>query len=272
MYAFVHIEKAAGTTLIHILRRNFFMRYVDVRPLLPNSQSIFNSVDLKKYLKINPFIECIGGHSVVPFGGLEDVCSDIKYFTVLRDPVKRYLSQYEYTVHSMGRKITFEQFLDSKPWCDLQTTKIAGLADAQKAIEILNNKFFVVGVVDQFDLFLATLRQAVTTKSLDISYEEKNIGVTGKRGRLYEEYKDRILENNSQDILLYEYCKNVLVPEQTRRFFGDVGFELSQPINIGTSTLSKFKSYSDYLTRKFYYEPITGAIRKSGGLAAKGSY
>ncbi len=272
MYAFVHIEKAAGTTLIHILRRNFFMRYVDVRPLSPNSQSVFNAVDLKKYLKINPFTECIGGHAVTPFGNLEDVCSDIKYFTVLRDPVKRYLSQYEYTVHSMRRKITFEQFLKSKSWCDLQTTKIAGVADARKAIEILNKKFFVVGVVDQFDLFLATLRQAVTTKSLDISYEQKNIGVTGKRVGIYEEYKDRILENNSQDSVLYEYCKNVLIPAQTRRFFGDENYKLADRLDVGTTFLGKVKSYSDYVLRKAYFEPVTGIIRKSNGLAPNGSY
>ena len=29
---FVHIEKTAGTSLIHILRHNFFMRYMDKEP------------------------------------------------------------------------------------------------------------------------------------------------------------------------------------------------------------------------------------------------
>lgn len=271
MYAFVHIEKAAGTTLIHILRRNFFMQYADVRPLSQSSQSIFNGKDLKSYLKLNPFIECIGGHSVVPYNGLDEVCVDIQYFTVLRDPIKRYLSQYEYTVHNRGRNMSFEQFLEWESLWNLQTTKIAGVPDAQKAIDILNEKFLVVGTVDQFDLFLATLKQAVNNKSLDVSYDEKNIGVKGNRGTNYEQYKDRILENNKQDVLLYDYCKNVLIPSQSKHFFGDEHFRPSQA-QVGTSLLSKLKSYSDYVFRKAYLEPVTGGIRKRSGLSPYGSY
>lgn len=247
------------------------MRYADVRPLSPQNEAVFRCEDLRKYLKLNPFIDCIGGHSVVPYSDLENVNKDIKYFTVLRDPIKRYLSQYEYTIHNRGRKMTFEQFLDWDALCNLQTTKIAGVADANKAIEILKSKFLVVGVVDQFDLFLATLRQAITTESLDISYDEKNIGIKEKRGELYEEYKERIRGNNNQDILLYDYCKNVLIPDQTRRIFGD-GSEILGPVNSGSTFLSEVKSYSDYLLRKFYLEPATGLIRKSAGLPSKGSY
>jgi hypothetical protein len=57
---FVHIEKAAGTTFIHTLRRNYFLRYLDVRPFSPASNSIFTARDLELSLRVNPWLMAFG--------------------------------------------------------------------------------------------------------------------------------------------------------------------------------------------------------------------
>jgi hypothetical protein len=61
--AFVHIEKAAGTTLNHILRHNFFLRYIDVRPFFKESKGLFLSKDLEVARRVLPGLSCISGHS-----------------------------------------------------------------------------------------------------------------------------------------------------------------------------------------------------------------
>ena len=54
MLAFTHIEKAAGTSLIHLLRVNYFMKYCDVMPLSIKSSGILRADDLRKIMIINP--------------------------------------------------------------------------------------------------------------------------------------------------------------------------------------------------------------------------
>ncbi|HMU91316.1 MAG TPA: hypothetical protein PKC33_11515, partial [Pseudomonadales bacterium] len=70
LLAFVHIEKAAGTTFIHILRRNFFLRYLDVRPYGIESGGLFLSGDLRISTRILPGLKCFSGHAVTPYSDL----------------------------------------------------------------------------------------------------------------------------------------------------------------------------------------------------------
>src|SRR5918993_986357 len=118
--AFVHIEKAAGTTFIHILRRHFFLRYLDVRPYSPDSNSVFTARDLELSLKVNPWLRAFGGHAVRPIGDLYDVFPAIRFITILRDPVRRYISQSLYGNAVLKLNLTFDEFLADAHTHDFQ--------------------------------------------------------------------------------------------------------------------------------------------------------
>src|SRR5688572_9379809 len=155
--AFVHIEKAAGTTFIHILRRNFFLRYLDVRPYSPISNGIFTARDLELSLRVNPCLYAFGGHAVRPLG---DLCVDfpnIRFVTILRDPVRRYISQYLYGNAVLKLNLTFDQFLSDERTHNFQVRKIAGQADLALAKRVLDERFLTVGLLEKFDQFLSRL-------------------------------------------------------------------------------------------------------------------
>ncbi len=108
--AFVHIEKAAGASLVGILRRKFIFRLCEVRPLEQASGKEFTAEDMRKTLAVNPFAVAITGHAVKPFTDLQDYYKGIEYITLLRDPVKRYVSHYQYWIEKMGKSLHFEEF------------------------------------------------------------------------------------------------------------------------------------------------------------------
>lgn len=263
--AFVHIEKTAGTSMIHILRHNNFMRYLDVRPLYSRGDNIFTAQDLRLSLKINPFIRAIAGHSVVPYSDLESV-ADMEYITLLRNPVNRYISQYRYWGKVLGRNLTPEEFLDKTSENNMQVMKIAGEPNVQKAIDILESKFICYGIVEKFESFIQNLAQVEAGRGRHFEPISVERNLTGKskisEQDLLDKYESRIIENNSKDIELYQYVKKHV--EQNDSMSGD---SIVKKIKRPT-----FKLYADYLMRKIYYMPVTGLIRISRGMKAKGSY
>jgi hypothetical protein len=274
LLAFVHIEKAAGTTLIHILRDNYFMRYLDVRPFKKESGGIFQIEDMRASLRINPFTECIGGHAVMPFNGLETAFPNIRYITVLRDPVARYLSQFQYWVKNLKKQISLEEFLDLEDEYNLQTKKIAGVADVERAKAILAEKFLVVGTLEKFDEFLVMLRKKLSPFPFEPYYRVHNIGKeNSKRSSLLEQHKDRIIENNRLDIELYEFVQNKIMPKQREWYGAELQRELEEFKHANASHKpGMLRPYIDYAMRKLYYEPVSGGIRRIHGLPSQGSY
>jgi len=264
--AFVHIEKAAGTTFIHILRRNFLCRYLDVRPLSQSSNGIFSAKDLRASLKVNPFIQSFGGHSVRPIGDLYDAYPGTRFLTILRDPIRRYISQFLYGNAVLKLNNTFEKFLADESTHDFQTRKIAGSSSIETAKALLAKNFLAVGIVEQFDNFLTVLASRLQPRPFDTWHEARNVGVyASAEVELFARYETVIRSVNQADIELYEHVRdncraqsrapNVEVPD------------------VRTSRLRRLsRSYLDGALRKLYYEPVTGAIRKVRGLPMKGSY
>ncbi len=274
LLAFVHVEKAAGTTFIHILRHNYFLRYLDVRPFSARSQGVFTADDLRSSHKLLPGLSCIAGHSVKPFSDLNEQAPNIRYITILRDPVKRYLSQYQYWVERMGKSLSFEEFLDTEEVRNFQTRKIARSGEVDEAKQILSEKFFLVGFVEEFDEFLVLLRKKMLPTQFEIRYKQQNLG----RNRvptsdLAERYADRILENNRLDMDLYTFVRKELFPvyisQYGEEFHRDVE-EFRRINSLGGVPMAR--RYLDYLVRRLYIGPITGIIRVMNGMPARGSY
>lgn len=273
IFAFVHIEKAAGTSFNHILRKNFFLRYIDVRPLYKESSGLFQSIDLKKYFKINPFLACISGHAVTPYSDLKKEFSDIRFITLLRDPIKRYLSQFYYLVKINRIENDFENFLSNQEFNNIQTKKIAGSEDVEKAKSIITSEMFEVGVVEEFDCFLLRLKKSLFPIRFDPIYQKKNIiGKADSGDLLIEQYNEEIVARNKLDIDLYKYVVDEIIPWRNREYGPHFDSDLKNFIENNLKSKTIMKSYFDYIIRKAYYEPVTNYIRMSNNLPAKGSY
>ncbi len=274
MFAFVHIEKTAGTSFIHILRHNYFLRYLDVRPFSDSSNGLFTTADLKTSLKINPFLSAMAGHSLVAYTNLEEQTPDIQYVTLLRDPVKRYISQYRHWVEKKKINISIEEFLEKREFWNFQTKKISGEADLSVAKNILKNKFLLVGTVESFDGFLILLKNKLQDMNFDPRYRQQNLA---KKKVAPESFTPEILakikEINAIDVELYNYVTGQLYPgyisEYSEKFSTDLAH--FKVLNTRTSP-AMFRRYIDYAFRKIYCEPVTNLVRKLNGKSAKGSY
>lgn len=277
LLAFVHIEKAAGTTLNHILRVNFAMRYCDVKPLSSASKGIFRAEDMRKVMAINPAVKCISGHSIKPFVDLCEVIPRIRYITLLRQPVYRYISQYQYWIETLDKKLSFDQFMNLKSTFNFQTRKIAGTEDLCLAKDILAKRFFLVGIVEEFDQFLMLLKRKLEPFNFRAGYQLQNIGdkestIRREITQNIDEYRDKIMEVNQLDTELYRYVREELIPREKEQYGRGFENDLTAFRNSRKNYPANLVRYADYLFRKCYYEPIFGFIRKLNGLPAKGSY
>ncbi|MEM9403031.1 MAG: hypothetical protein AAGA44_11155 [Pseudomonadota bacterium] len=275
MLAFVHIEKAAGTTLIHILRRNFFPRYMDVNPLVREGGRSLTSRDLRIARRVNPFLSVIGGHSVTSHSDLESLYPDIRYVVVFRDPVERYISQFKYWNRHLGKGVSFEQFLDDEATWNVQTKKIAGSADSGAAIRELDSKFLLAGVVEQFDEFLLLLEKRLEPFAFDPRYTVQNqtkSGVKDASSVRLDEYRAEIAARNTADVELYKHVVETLMPRQVADYGDDFGKNLIAFQAAKTVGANNTVRYLDYGLRKAYVQPVTGLIRRLNGLPYRGSY
>lgn len=274
LLAFVHVEKAAGTSFIHILRHNYFMKYIDARPYFRESRGLFAARDLSVARKVVPGLSCIAGHSIKPFSDIETVVPDIQYITILRDPIKRYVSQYQYWVERMDKKLSFEEFLDTEEVRNFQTKKFDASGDIEKAKKVLQKKIMLVGFVDEFDEFLVLLRDKLRPLVFEPRYKQQNLAKNKvKVSSLFEKYKDEIKENNALDIELYNYARDVIYPESINNYGGNFYEDVEQFKALNASAnIPMYKRYIDYIMRKIYIEPVTNLIRLRHGIKAKGSY
>ena len=274
LVAFIHVEKAAGTTFIHILRHNFFPGYADVRPFFQESNGLFTGKDLRLMRRVLPGLRCIGGHAVVPYSDLFVNEPDARLITILRDPVKRYMSQYQHWVEKKRIDISFEEFMGREEFWNFQTRKYAGEVDLGKAKEVLRSRFMLVGCVEKYDEFLVLLQHKLNDIGFDASYRPQNRAHNKiKVDDTLQRYREDIEARNSVDIALHKYVIDELFPSYVEAY----GASFQEDVNafkLRNETIGPpmLKRYLDYGIRKFYVEPVTGILRCLHGKPYRGSY
>ena len=267
LLAFVHIEKAAGTSLIHILRRAFFLRYFDVSPVYPGPHKFLKARDLSTLLRLYPWTRCIGGHSVVPFSDLDTGFPNIRYITLFREPSARYVSQYIYWRDKLGRRIPFEDYLERADARNVQTKRIVGRAHADQAIQTLQERFALVGTVEKFSDFLHALERMTGRAQLASAARRRNVSSrTEEALEIRERYRDRIIEVNSADIRVYDFVQDHLMPQV------DDTASPSQADGGAQTRGRDWRLAVDYLIRKIWLQPAVGLVRRSNGLTRRGVY
>lgn len=228
---FLHVPKTAGRTMELILERQYQLREVYVARRREHDVIL----DDVKACGLEPSeVKLFVGH--MPFGLHAHLLQSCRYFTLLRDPVERVISDYyfvrrnpEHRRHSkvVEEGLTLEDYLlrsvDARKDNE-QTRQIAGAEDGlgpstSKMLEIARNNlsthFAALGLTERFDETLVLLRHVFGWKNL--YYTRMN--VTPGRPR-QEDHQAEILELIRRyiqfDSALYGYA-NQLFDERIRQ-------------------------------------------------------
>lgn len=223
---FLHIPKAAGTTLHSILEQHY----------APSTQySIFDPDQKAKEFMRLPVerrepIRLLKGH--VAFGLHRSLIGETTYITLLRDPVDRIISHYYYVKSEpthylyqrvMEQNMSLREYASSKLTDELdngQMRLIAGVESEQSVpigacdTNLLNvakhnieRHFSLAGLSERFDESLALM--AITLGwDWTPSYKNLNVSMTRpEKGRIDASTRKCIEEANSFDMELYAWAK-----------------------------------------------------------------
>ncbi|MBK1987110.1 sulfotransferase family 2 domain-containing protein [Sphaerospermopsis aphanizomenoides BCCUSP55] len=212
---FLHIPKAGGTTINGIINQQYKKQLtfrfdgIENRHILAELGS-----DKRSKLKL------IRGHFA--FGLHEFLSCPATYFTLLRNPVSRTISHYNYlcrsssvTNHERVKSMSLKEYiLSDLSDNNLQTRMIFGLSknhvsNDEEILTVakhnLENKFSVVGLVERFDETLVLLRNAFNWRPP--LYVQQNITPQQQalKNNIDDDIIDIIKQQNSLDMALYEY-------------------------------------------------------------------
>lgn len=226
---FYHLPKSAGTTLNRILRHNY--RPDEMAESGPNMQEFL--ADLMSWpAERLAAIRFLQGH--FPFGVHERLPQPARWFTILRDPVDRVLSQYyhikrdpDYFLHHHihEQDMSLPQFLDSGiPLLlnDGQVRLMSGVYSGANMGEVTEDMLAtaianlrscaVVGLTEEFDLSLVLLQRAFGWRF--IGYRPVNVGHNRPPPEAVSaETIAAIRRYNRLDAILYEEGRRLLAQQ-----------------------------------------------------------
>ena len=186
-FQFLHIEKTAGMTMHRILHRDYF-NYVS-----PDPRKIWNP-DTRMW-PIRHFNN--GGHSI-------QKSSRFDYqFTILREPLARYISHFNWRANVMGESWSFDDYLAMDEFSDFQSKKICNYTNCEVELDALK-EFTFVGIMEHFDRTLTILGRDIGLKT---EYRRENIKKYSSAvvyDKLTPEVQKVCIANNQRDLRLYQ--------------------------------------------------------------------
>jgi len=266
LFAFIHMEKAAGTTLTSALRRSFNTRHCDVRGWRNAwivEDDFFTAADMRRTRLLYPNLVSIAGHGIRPFSDLEDVCEDVRYYTILRDPVKRCASNYQYQVQVMKKSIPFEEWIRHDRLRDMQTRRLVGSDDAAKACEMVAARVGFVGLVESYNETLVMLRRFFGDTKLSIEYSWENVAADPSIAQdLLNNPKTRALleDSNRSDMELYNHVKEVVYPKQKAEYGPSLASDVAKfELALKHGKPPGREPIRSALMRRYVYQPVVRA-------------
>ena len=270
MLVFIHINKTAGRTIRYILRSSFGLRHCEVEPWHGAwADPPFSTRDLRRLRTIYPQLESIAGHRVTGYADLQENGTNFRYFAFMRDPLKTCASRYQYNVQYRGKKdLVFEEWIQ-RDWArNHQTKMIAGVADVDEAIRIIQAKNIFIGLTERFDESLVLLK-ALIANQLNISYRRVNVARNNTLAESLlatEHTRQLLMDANQADLALYNFVRQELYPAFQREYGPSLEADVAQyrqtrndDFNRWNLTLSRLKQFMVYKPLLYLYR--RGAAR-----------
>lgn len=259
---FIHIPKTAGTTLNLVIERQYKPKnIVTIHTPQENLEAVTTIRSDRAIHKQT--IKAVKGHTFL--GWHELLSQPCTYFTLLRDPVERFISNYFFLLrkegHPVGQKLVEQQVSleDFVGWpgednyqtrflakninensLDIQQTE-CNRQTLEQAKNNLKNHFSVVGTVEEFDTTLMLIKKTFGWNNIFYKVKNKNQQRLPKSS-ISQSTLALIKEANKFDIELYQYAKEelrALVEEQGDSFIQEVeNFQ-----NINSSKLGQFSAW-----------------------------
>jgi hypothetical protein len=215
---FLHIPKTAGTTLRHIIERQY----------PPDAILIQNQPTLHQALQALPpgkadRVSVVMGH--LWFGAHALFARPATYLTMLRDPIDRIISHYyfvqrdpQHYLHDVVRGMSLEEYVTSNCSAEIsndQTRLLAGSAPAEigqpsedilaTAKQNLDRHFAVVGLTEEFDWSVILMKRRFGWRSP--FYLKRNVTRHPTKAKLSSETVRLIEQRNQLDLAVYRYAQ-----------------------------------------------------------------
>ena len=248
---FIHMPKAAGSTLQRIID----CQYRGQKTFDIDGNGVTNvqaSIDRLRSLSEAERAElrCVKGH--IPFGVGQWLKSPVQYISMLREPVARAISDYNFTVstpeHSLYKEVNEKgmsllQYVELRAQlglANLYTRLLSGcvhwenlmLSDAlsQNALEIAKEnvrKCAAVGITERFDESILLFKKKLGWSSCYYVRENVTPSIRVNRNQVSRDVEMAIREYYLLDIELYQYCLEIFA-ENIQRAGHDFQDELAE--------------------------------------------
>jgi len=209
LVVFIHIPKTSGTTLCHFIRRHY--RKTECLSWYRREEFASGLAGLAP--KIRHKTKFVFGHFNYGIDRLID--RQVQYFTVLRHPVDRAISFYEFSrarqstggdtpeVVRYAREHTIIDFVERfKGVSNGQTRILSGCGNnLEQAMENLHNCFF--GIQDYTDQFAAQIAQRLGFPSK----APGKINTTRYQSEYTSGLREQLEEMCANDMKLYQYAR-----------------------------------------------------------------
>lgn len=263
MYAFIHIPKTAGSTVRHLLRCSFGSRHCDIKAFKTRraAQPWVMPADLRLLRLVYPRLAGICGHRVVPFTGLEQSCPQLRFFTFLREPQARFMSNFWHDRRHAGGTATpadLERFCLDGARRNVQTRMLCGTGDAGAALRMLRERVGFVGLTEDFDVSLMMFTRWLDRPAFQPFFHTRNRALFPPPWSLDDHpgLRPLVQEANAEDAVLYRTVVEVLYPAQIRRYAGDIEADIAQVLEYCRFHREHGEALWAIAKRNLFYKPL----------------